>query len=181
MVRGPSVMCTASHTNVLMLESSIELQDYLREYYSNAANFYDGEILRHILLYQEENDRLNELKWWARLKSGKATSLRRTLKKNGFREVYDNLMAVTGLWPQFLIGTMRRDSILKCDNVCCTHLSDTFCWLNLTGTAKLPAQGLFRLVRYRWWRKRDYGVASRFRESRQFALIASVNGTGTDN
>jgi hypothetical protein len=87
----------------------------VRENSSNPTKFCDGDIAWHILFYRSNEDIFNEQKWWARLRSGKAKDLKRLLKKKTFRDILNDLMLVRGLWPRFLIGPIRRYSILKCD------------------------------------------------------------------
>ncbi|RDL30195.1 uncharacterized protein BP5553_10473 [Venustampulla echinocandica] len=102
-------------------DSSTELQTHLREGFSNATNFCDGEILRHIFLYQG-NDKLNEMKWWARLSPDKRRDLKFILRIPGFPEVFAALMTITGLWPPFHIGTFRRYATLNCPEQLLTYL-----------------------------------------------------------
>ena len=91
-----------------------ELRNELREEYSNAANFSDGEIFRHIRFYQKINAALEEQKWWARLTRDKSKDLRRILNVRNLRDAFDSLLNITGLWSAFHIGTMRRYLIMKC-------------------------------------------------------------------
>jgi len=101
------------------------LRDNLREEYSNAANFSDGEIFRHIRHYQKSGGILQERKWWARLTRDKSKDLKRILDVHSLRDAFDQLLEVTGLWPAFHIGTMRRYLLLRCHEVswiCDVHI-----------------------------------------------------------
>lgn len=91
--------------------------NHLREEYSNSINFCDGEIFRHIRLCRKENDTFNENKWWARLSKYKSKDLKRVLDIKELRQAFDDLLIVSGLWPAFHIGTMRRYLVLKCYKV----------------------------------------------------------------
>jgi len=95
----------------------LELQTYLREGFADSTNFCDGEILRHIRLYQARQDARSENKWWSRLSRDKKKDLKALLKINGFCDVFDDLMNITGLWPPFHIGTFRRYLTLNCHEV----------------------------------------------------------------
>lgn len=98
-------------------ESSLELQNHLREDFSNSTSFCDGDILRHIIFYREQSDELNEFKWWARLSKVKTASLRRALEMEEVRDVCNNLLRIPGLWPPFQLGPFQRYRILKCYEV----------------------------------------------------------------
>jgi len=101
----------------LATDIDVKLRESLREEYSNAANFSDGEIFRHIRLYNRDGDILQERKWWARLTKDKSRDLKRILDVQILREAFDRLLEVTGLWPAFHIGTMRRYLLLRCHEV----------------------------------------------------------------
>lgn len=102
-------------------ESSLKLQTHLQEGYANSTYFCDGEILRHIRLYQDADDILNENKWWARLSQDKKKDLKRVLNITEFRKIFDELMDITGLWPSFHIGTFRRYLVMNCHEVGLRH------------------------------------------------------------
>ncbi|KAF7894690.1 uncharacterized protein EAF01_010140 [Botrytis porri] len=115
-------------------ECSLTLQNHFQEGYSNSTYFCDGEILRHIRLYQDTQDIINENKWWARLSQDKKKDLKRIINITAFRDIFDDLMNITGLWPAFHIGTFRRYLIINCHEELLNYLQRIYkVWSMIVG------------------------------------------------
>lgn len=93
----------------------------IREEYSNALNFSDGDIYRHIRYSQNRNENDHEAKWQARLSESKRRDLKQLHKLSEsdgkmrkFRDSLDALIPYIGLWPALKLGTFHRLLTLRC-------------------------------------------------------------------
>ena len=93
------------------------LIESLREEYSDLTLDSEGEIFRHIRLYHQQKNLVQEMKWWAYLKEDQVDDLKMILANRELRESLDILLDITGLWDGFQIGTMRRYLSLRSHKV----------------------------------------------------------------
>ena len=93
----------------------------IREEYSNALNFSDGEIFRYLRHCSLKNEQSGRVKWLSRLSESKRRDLKQLEKfaeedeeMEKFRNSLDDLIPYTGLWPALKIGTFHRLLPLRC-------------------------------------------------------------------
>ena len=76
---------------------SDEAKTSLCEDYSNASNFFDGQIFCRIQQNQESEQVYNEKRWWFYLFKSKRKNLRRLFLKPAILASLDSLRSATGL------------------------------------------------------------------------------------
>lgn len=93
----------------------------IREEYSNALNFSDGDIFRHLRHCSMNNELSGKVKWLSRLSESKRRDLKQLEKfaeedeeMRRFSESLDDLIPYTGLWAAMKIGTLHRLLPLRC-------------------------------------------------------------------
>lgn len=92
----------------------------LKEDYTNARNFCDGDIFRQLRFSQLRNDEAEEGRWLARLSECKRKDVKQLLRRKELRVIataLDDLLPYVGLWPALQIGTFHRILNLKCPEV----------------------------------------------------------------
>ena len=106
---------------------SPEAQAALGEDYSNSLNFADGEIYGKIRDYQRRNKPFAERRWRAYLSKSKQKGLGQLLKRERYKDAFDALLVVRGLWPGpgFSLGNMQELLVMRFDEVCLTTLIAT--------------------------------------------------------
>jgi len=95
--------------------------DELREEYSNARNFYDGDIYRHLRRATLVGNLDARKRWLSKLKDTKGRDVC-SLEKRAERDPQtrhlqsslDGLLPFPGLWPALRIGTFHRLLSLRC-------------------------------------------------------------------
>ncbi|KAL8939684.1 MAG: hypothetical protein Q9216_003224 [Gyalolechia sp. 2 TL-2023] len=90
-------------------------QDDIREEYSNARNFCDGDIFRYLRYGQIRQDDCEERRWLARLTECKRKDLKQLQRRAELKSVndaLDKLLPFVGLWPALRIGTNDIDAKL---------------------------------------------------------------------
>ncbi|KAL9083484.1 MAG: hypothetical protein Q9165_008511 [Trypethelium subeluteriae] len=81
----------------------------LREEYSNARAFCDGDIFRHLRHYQQAGDDARAGRWLARLSKSKFRDVKQLIDKvKPLCTAFDRLLPFRGLWASFRIGTLHR-------------------------------------------------------------------------
>ena len=88
----------------------------LIEAFGNTRPFTDGEIFwkyRYYSKHAGSHDRAQE--WLSRLTVGKQKDVRLLLKYDGYREAFDDLLDLPGLWRPLKLGTLQRLLALHCD------------------------------------------------------------------
>ncbi|KAF2229448.1 hypothetical protein EV356DRAFT_537224 [Viridothelium virens] len=89
----------------------------LREEYSNARAFCDGDIFRHLRHYQQIGDNARAGRWLARLSKSKTRDVKQLIDKDRpLCTAFDRLLPFTGLWASFRIGTLHRILTLRCED-----------------------------------------------------------------
>ena len=95
--------------------------DELRQEYSNAKNFYDGDIFRHLRRAHLAGNTLAKARWLSKLSRTKIRDIdqfeKRAVKDAQTRHLQsalDALLPFTGLWPALQIGTFHRLLALRC-------------------------------------------------------------------
>ncbi|KAI9676517.1 MAG: hypothetical protein M1817_000675 [Caeruleum heppii] len=86
----------------------------IREEYSNALNFSDGDIYRNVRRHQRRSERAEEGKWLARLTESKRKDLRQLQTLSGLSSAFDRLLPFVGLWSAMQLGKFHRILTLKC-------------------------------------------------------------------
>ena len=92
----------------------------IREEYTNARNFCDGDIFRYLRYGQIEQDESEERRWLARLSEWKRKDLKQVQKRQElkpFNAMLDRLLPFIGFWPALQLGTFHRILNLKCPEV----------------------------------------------------------------
>lgn len=91
----------------------------IREEYSNALNFSDGDIFRHLRYCKLQGKPVG--KWLSKLSDSKRRDLKQLEKLAGedthmkkFRDSLDALILYTGLWSAMKIRTFHRLLPLRC-------------------------------------------------------------------
>jgi hypothetical protein len=99
---------------------SPEAKAALSEEYSNSFNFADGEIYGKIRDYQHRNKPFAARRWRAYLSKGKQKALGQLLIRERYKEAFDTLLVVRGLWagPGFSLGNMQEVLAMRFDDVC---------------------------------------------------------------
>ncbi|KAH6661740.1 hypothetical protein B0J14DRAFT_571456 [Halenospora varia] len=99
---------------------SPEAKAVLSKEYSNLFNFADGKIYGKIRDYQRQNKPFAKRRWRAYLSKGKQKGLGQLPQRERFKEAFDTLLVVCGLWPGpgFLLGNMQEVLAMPFDNVC---------------------------------------------------------------
>lgn len=109
----------------MLIGSSSDLSEAgrraVREEYSNALNFSDGDIFRHLRHCSLRNEQSGRAKWLFRLSESKRRDLRQ-LKRfaeedkdmERFRNSLDDLIPYIGLWPALKLGIFHRLLSLRC-------------------------------------------------------------------
>ncbi len=93
----------------------------LRQEYSNAKNFYDGDIFRHLRQAHLAGNASAKARWLCKLSRAKIKDVN-LLEKRASRDpqtqhlqnAFDDLLPFTGLWPALQIGTFHRLLSLRC-------------------------------------------------------------------
>ncbi|KAJ5249293.1 hypothetical protein N7468_000744 [Penicillium chermesinum] len=81
----------------------------LKEGFPNSLEYTDGEIYRNIRLNQLQNNKLQEQKWWSRLRSdGRRTNFRRLQKHKDFLRGFDLLLPFVGFWRPLRSSHIER-------------------------------------------------------------------------
>ncbi|KAI9799076.1 MAG: hypothetical protein M1833_004270 [Piccolia ochrophora] len=119
----------------------------LREEYSNARNFGDGDIFRNIRYHQMRNNAHGERKWRARLSESKRKDLKQFQKiatnKPALSQAFDALLPYVGLWSSLQLGTFHRILTLRCPEELANYLQHVHrIWREIT----LDDPGLQRFV-----------------------------------
>ncbi len=93
----------------------------LRQEYSNAKNFYDGDIFRHLRRAHLAGDTSAKARWLSRLSKTKIRDISLLEKRAAkdpqtqhLQSALDDLLPFTGLWPALQIGTFHRLLSLRC-------------------------------------------------------------------
>ncbi len=99
----------------------------LREQDSGSADYFGGDVYRHIRISVLNDDVPRKCKWLAKLSPGK----RRYVIRFETSKIMSNVMAgldalipFTGLWPDFKLGTLQRILKIHCPEACCLYFSD---------------------------------------------------------
>lgn len=124
-------LCTKFlHFNVCWLsieDINVQLKVSLRDEYSNARNFFDGDIYCHIRNGHLQGKRSEKRKWLARLSKAKQRDVMqlerraencRNPEMGLFSQALYELILFRGLWPAFQIGTFHRLLSIRCPAVC---------------------------------------------------------------
>lgn len=93
-------------------------RERLIEEFLNEGAPTDGEIFYKIRQYNKDNDKANELKWWARLTETKRKDLRQLLKYQRYVDIFDSMLQWPGLWTPIKLGCLHRLLGMRCDEVC---------------------------------------------------------------
>lgn len=107
------------------------------EEYSNERPASDGEIYRKLRQYESEHNARFRKRWWSRLSENKEKRLKALLDHDDFRDAFDKLLVVPGLWAGLRIGSLGKLTAIKCDEVCNVFPIGWLC-LTLSGNPKLP-------------------------------------------
>jgi hypothetical protein len=99
---------------------SPESKAALSEEYSNSFNFADGEIYGKIRDYQRRNKPFAERRWRAYLSKGKQKGLGQLLRRDRYKEAFDALLDIRGLWlaKGFSFGNIPEILAMRFDEVC---------------------------------------------------------------
>lgn len=99
-------------------------RDELRQEYSNAKNFYDGDIYRRLRYAALAGDLAAKGRWQSKLSATKARDVRlleERAKKDPqtghLQSSLDDLLPFAGLWPTVELGTFHRILSLRCPEV----------------------------------------------------------------
>lgn len=109
-----------------------EAKAALSEEYSNSVEFTDGEIYGKIRDYQWRNKPFAERRWRSYLSKSKQKGLSQLLGRDRYKEAFDTLLGVRGLWtgPGFSLGTMQEILAMRFDEVCWRSPTGTL-WANI--------------------------------------------------
>ncbi|KAH8800830.1 hypothetical protein F5884DRAFT_862755 [Xylogone sp. PMI_703] len=92
-----------------------QVKNEFREHDPNCAKFYDGDILRQILISTMRGDNVKRGKWMSRLSTSKQDCVKRLeALPPMFCNSLNALIPFAGLWPTVLIGAIPRLSSLHC-------------------------------------------------------------------
>ena len=101
----------------------------LREEYSNAKNFFDGDIFRHLRRAHLAGNKFAKARWLAKLSRTKIRDIdlleKRAAKDSQTQHLQcalDDLLPFTGLWPALQIGTFHRLLSLRCPEASLVYL-----------------------------------------------------------
>ena len=96
----------------------------LREEYSNAKNFFDGDIFRHLRRAHLAGNTSAKARWLSKLSKTKIRDIGLLEKRAAkdpqtqhLQSALDELLPFTGLWPALQIGTFHRLLSLRCPEV----------------------------------------------------------------
>ncbi|KAH6704267.1 hypothetical protein BKA61DRAFT_493502 [Leptodontidium sp. MPI-SDFR-AT-0119] len=105
-----------------------EAQAALGEDYSNSLEFADGEIYGKIRDYQRRDKPFAERRWRAYLSKSKQTGLGQLLKRGRYKDAFDALLVVRGLWlgPGFSLGNMQELLAMRFDEEILHYLDHIF-------------------------------------------------------
>ncbi|KAI9883966.1 MAG: hypothetical protein M1823_004244 [Watsoniomyces obsoletus] len=106
--------------------ADVRLQTQLEEEYENSVSYPDGEVFRKIRWYQQQNEKLLEGKWWARLTDCKQRGLRQVLRHPGLIKAFDKLLDFPGLWAHIPLGNFPRVLTVKCDEEIIHYLEHVY-------------------------------------------------------
>ncbi|KAL1845446.1 hypothetical protein Plec18170_009765 [Paecilomyces lecythidis] len=104
-------------------DMSSELIRFLVDHFPNATNVSDGEIYlkirRHMEASRGSHDaghQFAEKSWWARLSNNKQDNLMRLFKnkRKDYREAFDALSVIPGIWAGFRISMLKDLFGLQC-------------------------------------------------------------------
>jgi Protein of unknown function (DUF3723) len=128
-------------TVLIVTGISESMLSYLREKYSNARSFSDGDIYRTLRHYQKNNMKAEARKWLAKLSPSKRRDLKQLHEKAGpLSEAFDELLPIIGLWSSVQLGAMHRILTLRCTEVSIALYSSSTATniFIIQGTDKLP-------------------------------------------
>lgn len=100
-----------------MADMSAELKTSLLDEYSNEKPPTDGQIYRKIRQYESEHNARFRKRWWSRLTPNKEKRLKALLAHEEFRDAFDKLLPIPGLWSGLRIGSLAKLMAVKCDEV----------------------------------------------------------------
>ncbi|KAL4899385.1 hypothetical protein BDW74DRAFT_171560 [Aspergillus multicolor] len=103
--------------DIYLSDMSAELKTSLVEEYSNEKPPTDGEIYRKIRQYDSEHNSRFRKRWWSRLTPNKEKRLKALFAHDEFRDAFDKLLPIPGLWFGLRIGSLAKLMAVKCDEV----------------------------------------------------------------
>lgn len=95
----------------------------IREDYTNARKFCDGDIYRQLRFSQQQHDEGEEGRWMARLSDSARKDVKQLLVRKDLRPItnaLDDLLPYVGFWPALQIGIFHRIINLRCPEVAST-------------------------------------------------------------
>ncbi|KAL4984462.1 hypothetical protein BDW68DRAFT_180652 [Aspergillus falconensis] len=108
--------------DIYLSDMSAELRTSLLEEYSNEKPPTDGEVYRKIRQYENEHNTRFRKRWWSRLTPNKEKRLKALLAHEEFRDAFDKLLPIPGLWCGLRIGSLAKLMAVKCDEEILNYL-----------------------------------------------------------
>ncbi|KAH3206082.1 hypothetical protein KXW62_003601 [Aspergillus fumigatus] len=110
--------------DIYLEDISDELRTSLLEEYSNEKPPSDGEVYWKIRQYDSEHNARFRKRWLSRLSANKEKRLKALLAHDEFRDAFDELLAVPGLWGgEPRIGSLGKLIAAKCDEEIVSYLN----------------------------------------------------------
>ncbi|KAI2889407.1 hypothetical protein CBS63078_10207 [Aspergillus niger] len=108
--------------DIYLEDLSDTLRKSLLDEYSNETPPSDGEVYRKIRQYSNEHNARFRKRWWSRLSPNKERRLKALWRHEEFRDAFDKLLVIPGIWGGMRIGSLSKLMALKCDEEILNYL-----------------------------------------------------------